>query len=358
MWRLLSFSILLALSTNLPALDKPQAGDIVGRHLFGLAANVNGDPLLVDERPLIYAGSQFDLPLNAYGISALISGFGDTIGAIYVTSIDKETQRSIDTVALPLGELGGISKPRGGVVSPWNTVLFGEAAYIDAAEPQEFIDRFKPYFNGKDERVHPYHYGWVDEAIVLNQKGDAKLIKNYALGRVSASQLEMMPDGKTLYLFDQDNHGLLYLFVSDAEGSLVKGSLYGITLEGDKLHYEALGNTSALKMKFKLKRIAFKDLFDSLPPQEGSCAAAYTLVKTPFSDECLKPVKKNRRYAGLFEPSRTLALKLQGGEPSRFSKVTFTPGKVELTTRAGDTLHYPLTANESLGSQYIIQGTK
>jgi hypothetical protein len=358
MFRIVNLLALICLSISAMAADSMATGTVIGRHIFGLATNANDEPLLVDEVPLIFPNSEFDLRVEAFGATSVISGFGDAIGGLYLTRLDSDAQHPVDTSALQTGELGGISKPRGGITTPWNSVLFGEAEYIDAANPRHFINAYKPFYKGKGDLVKPYNYGWVDEAIVLDKQGSAKVIKNYALGRVSASQLTMMPDGKSLYLFDQENHGLLYLFVSDGDSSLTSGTLYGISLDGGNVDYIKLGSSSALKMKFKLKRISFKALFDSVPLKDGVCADGYVPVGDPVVDECLKVVKKNRRYVGLFEPARMLAIKRHGQELTRFTQVTFTNDKVELTTRAGVSRHYALMANDKIGSQYIMQGAK
>jgi hypothetical protein len=353
-----AITILIGLSLCVSAVAEPKlyTGEVIGKHIFGLAYDANQAPVKIENKALIFNESKFDKKVVLPHRRAVISGFGDAIGGLYLTYLDEEEERPVDTVSFSLGDIGGITRPRSGILTPWNSVLFSEAKAVDAARPDKFIEQYKPFYRGRAELVNPYNYGWVDEAIILQKQGKVKLIKNYAIGRVFASQLTMMPDGKTLYLFDKENYGLLYLFVSDKQGSLTSGTLYGVSLDDGKVTYEALGKRSALKMKFKLKRVTFNNLFESVTPQAGECPGDYNNINLLSENECLRLVRKNRKYAGIFEPARVFALKREGNAMSKFMQVTFGQGRVEMTTISGDKFSYTLSVNDGLDSQYIIQG--
>jgi hypothetical protein len=348
-----------ALTANAQEIDKQHlvSGSVVGRHIFGLATDVNGDPLLLSEKPLIFAATTFEQTLSVDDKAFVISGFGDTLGGLYLSRYNAQSKQYLDTVSFQLDGVDGLSRPRGGQATAWNTVLFAEAQLIDAAKAQGFIDGFKAFYKGKAEMVKPYHYGWVAEAVVLDKQGKAKLIKNYAVGRVFASQLMMMPDGKTLYLFDRENAGILYLFVAEKANSLTKGTLYGISLDNGKPVYDLLGHQSALKLKFKLKKIGFNKLFASAAKEGDGCPAKFVHINTLYGEECLKVKKRNRKYAGLFEPVRTLAIRRQGRPLSKFTKVEYEQdnNQLVLTREGGVSQTYGLGQGVDIDSKYIIQ---
>lgn len=334
------------------------SGSVVGRHIYGLATDVNGDPLLIEEKPLIYSSSNFDvrLPMND-DQEAVISGFGDILGGLYLSQYQTRTGKYIDSRSFALKGVEGLSAPQGGAVTAWGTVLFGESALVDAAKPDNFIKEFKPFYKGKPELVKPYNYGWLGEAILLDDRGAAKVIKDYAVGRVAPSRIFMMPDGETLYLFDKENSGHLYLYRSDDKNSLTKGSLYGVSVDDGRIHYQLLANSSALKVKFKLKKISFRDIYNTAIPDNGQCPKGFTYVATFYGEECLKQNRKARKYAGIFEPIRTAAFKRKGRPLTRFSDVNFQMDDLQvlLAVNGKSSRSYTLGGVEKMGSHYIIQ---
>ena len=121
-----------------------------------------------------------------------------------------------------------------------DSILLSENHIIDAANPKEFTDTFRPYFKGKSSLVNPYKYGWVSEIIVLDAKGEAKAIKSFSLGRLFANQVLLMPDGKTVYLLDK--LGNLYVFIAEQANSLAKGKLYAVINRKGNIDYELFGS--------------------------------------------------------------------------------------------------------------------
>lgn len=338
--------------------DELVTGSVVGKNIFGLANDVNGDPLMIDGMPLIFETNTFNKKISSVdGKSFFVSGFGDVLGGLYLSIFDDETKHYIDTSSFNLSMVGGLSNPRGGVSVSWGSVLFSEAVLVDGADSASFIDVFKSYYKGKADMVKPYNYGWVAEAILLDNKGGAKLIKNYSIGRLFASQLYLMPDGRSLYLFDAENTGQLYFYVAAVAESLTDGTLYGVNFVNGKADYALLGSTSALKMKFKLKKISFGKLFDTSPLKDGRCASGFNQIVTVYGEECLKQKKKNRKYTGLFEPVRTLAMKSKNHSRVKLTDIKYDQenNRLELTTEDGSSMKFSLGHNGKLNSRYVIE---
>ena len=351
---LILFTLLATISANGQELS---TGSVVGRHIYGLARDVNGDPLLLNETPLIYDSTGFEQRLPVGDKLFIVSGLGDTLGGLYLTQYDVKTRRYIDTLSFDLTQVDGLTRPRGGIKTPWNSVLLGESEIIDSAIPQTFVDQYKYFYKGQADLVNAYHYGWPTEAIILDEDGASKIIKDYAVGRVFASEIYLMPDGKTLYLFDGDNTGLLYLFVADKINSLSSGTLYSVSIDSGKAVYKFLGHSSALRMKLKMKKIEFDKLFDKAPVENNSCADKFIYVNTIFGEECLKTNTKNKRYAGLFEPVRMTAIQRVGQPLTVFSEVELMPEnkQITLTIKNGSKRNYRLGQNTGMGSNYVIQ---
>ena len=269
------------------------SGKVIGRHIYGLAHDYQGDPVLINDRPLIYKESSFEQVLKVADKSFMISGFNDAIGSVYITRMDNSASKQLDTVDLNLASVDGFSQPTDASLTNWNSLLLTESGLIDAAKPDAFIDAFKPYYKGKANLINPYNYGWVSEVILLDSQGKAKAIKNYALGRMFAQQVIAMPDGKTIYTLDRS--GNLYLFVADQVNSLAKGQLYAVSRQQDRIKYDLLGNSAALKVKFKLKKATFNSIFQTTVVKNKRCNKKYTYVNTIYGEECLKLNKKFKK---------------------------------------------------------------
>jgi len=335
-----------------------EGGDIVGRNIFGLAMDAKGNPVMLDGEPLIHSGAGQSVDFAQATQRFRVTAFGDAIGSLFVTQMGAETGMPIDTEALNLDSIGGLAAPGLMQETLWNTALLGETGAIDAANPAAFIETFKPYFNQRDDRVNPYHYGWLTEVVVLDDKGAAKAIKSYAAGRVMADQLWVMPDARTFYLLDSQHAGHLYVFVSEQPNSLSKGELFVAHSNKGRIKLESLGKSSALKVKFKLKKAVFDQVFERQPLQEAQCRKGFKLAHSHFGTECLKPHKRNKRYTGLLEPARYAAWKgwkaIDGGiKTAEFDALQ---KSVTLHTHT-QRLTLVLASDSKIGSDYILQET-
>ena len=60
--------------------DALTTGSVVGRQIYGVAYDVNNDPLMLGETTLIFKNSVFETTVASAGKKFLITGFGDTLG--------------------------------------------------------------------------------------------------------------------------------------------------------------------------------------------------------------------------------------------------------------------------------------
>ncbi|MDH3326488.1 MAG: hypothetical protein OEM38_07215 [Gammaproteobacteria bacterium] len=372
--KIISNNFLLLLLTCSITVDAQElvSGSVIGRHIFGLATDYQGDPVLIKDSPAIYKRSLFDEKISIENHSIMVSVLNesnknnDSIAGVYITQLEPKTNRPLDTVALDLSTIGGLSSPGGFTRTKWNSILVTESGIFNSVHPSEFIDIFKPYYKGKSKLVNPYNYGWVSEIIALSSQGQgkAKAIKNYAVGRLFANQVILMPDGKTIYLLDKI--GNLYLFISEQANSLVKGELYVINRQQGQIKHTSLGKTSALKVKFKLKKITFDSLFQASKPINQGCSKKFKYIKTIYGEECLKLKPRNKKYTAVFEPIRSMALQGISSFTTENSRMEFNAENNQLIIEHTDKTKIYLdfdpkqdqNQNHKLNSQFIIKETK
>jgi len=350
------FFILLLLANQAVAAGIA-GGEVVGRQIYGLAVDYQGDPLLESDRPVIYPHSDSDEVISVEDKRFLVSIFKHTVGGVYITTINTETQKYLDTSALDVANIEGLSSPTGSISTAWNSLLLTEGALIDAARPQSFIEAYKSYYKEKANLVKPYNYGWVSEVIVLNAQGEAKVIKNFAMGRVFSDQLLAMPDGRTFYMLDSEQSGNLYLFIAEKKYSLAKGALYVVNREQGELVPLLLGETSAIKIKFRLNKINYSTIFEVAEPNQQRCESGFKYINSVYGEECLKLKSKNKKYAGIFEPIRSAALKGVNSFSSDVNGMAFDAQstKIIFSKNDGSKISFSVGDHPQLDSQYIIQ---
>lgn len=337
-----------------------QSGHIIGKHIFGLARDHQLSPLMVGEDPLIHKSDavhhDFGLAERTYTVSL----FNHSPGSVYLSEKSIDGEGYLDTHALDLEPVSGLARPVAGVKTPWGSLLFSESENVDAANPGEFISTMAPFFKGKDDLVNPYHYGWPAEVVLIEAEGrpgEAKVIKDYGVGRVSASQILVMPDAKTVYLLDGEHSGNLYVFVAEQANSLTQGTLYGVVFDGGSVTYHELGQGAALKTKFRLRRASFDTFFDSEQPQNGECPAGFGYSESVYGSECLKVQDRSQAYVGLFEPIRTMALLPKSADQKMIRSIRFDSTNQSLSLVQADQQEraFPLKPNSEMQSQYIME---
>ena len=172
---------------------------------------------------------------------------------------DLEASRMVD-----LSPIDGGQVLCSGVVTPWGTPLLAEEYFFYNTamwnHPNNYNADEKPGFAGGDDNVYikpvnmqrylgrmanPYRYGYLIEIANAASQNDERLIKRYATGRLSHEIAQVMPDGRTLYMSDDDSAiysdkkyntasgGVLFKFVADKPGDLSAGTLYAAKLTQD-----------------------------------------------------------------------------------------------------------------------------
>ncbi|KZX76173.1 hypothetical protein A3715_02105 [Oleiphilus sp. HI0009] len=302
---LLSFLLaqnLFAQETDNPEKGQLQSGKVIGQHIFGLAHDVSGDPLLVDDSALIYPNPLATFEVDIKEQVFQVSLFDHLFGGAYLSRLDDGL--TVNTQAIDFGDVNGVSSIGAATKTEWSSVLFTEHQLIDA-KSSDHKSLYVDYFKGQSDLHKPYNYGWLNEIVVLDEYGTNKAIKNFVAGRLFASHLLAMSGGQEFYFFDARYSGNLYLFKADQPQSFAKGTLYVVDDRGVSTE---LGQSSALKMKFKLKKTEFSDVFEVDEPLNKQCSKGMTFIRTVYGEECLSVLKKNRKYAGQFEPIRSSAL--------------------------------------------------
>ena len=124
-----------------------------------------------------------------------------------------------------------------GSISPWGNPLLSEELYfadtVDWNNPdyqyhsdqQELADYLGHYPN-------PYDYGWIVE-IEDADTASPTFDKQFAMGRFSHENAQVMPDEKTVYLSDDEYGTVLFKFIADTAGNLESGTLYAARLSQD-----------------------------------------------------------------------------------------------------------------------------
>ena len=115
-------------------------GQVIGRNIFGLATDANHDPLLINEDPLIYDAVSFQQTMRVGSNTFVVSGFNHLLGSLYLTRYTADTKTALDTFALDLPSVEGLSHPTGAILSPWQTLMFSESQVSDAAQAAGFVD--------------------------------------------------------------------------------------------------------------------------------------------------------------------------------------------------------------------------
>ena len=356
---LLYFFIFAAMGTNSHAGIEPlRNGAVVGRHVFALVKDSQNKPLQQQGKIKIYSQKPCQHDLAMANKQYRVSVFSQEVGAIYLSYPDKSKQKWLDTENIALGGVKGLYFPDCGQKTPWGSILSSETGLLDARDRKKLKRIFTPYLGASIKTASPYDYGWLFEVILLDQQGHVKVIKNYAAGRTAASQVLLMPDQKTIYLYDGKFSGHLYLFIADKAASLSQGRLYVLYEQEGRIQYQLLGKGSALKMKFKLKKMRFNRIFKHKPLKKQQCAKGYKIANSYYGQECLKLQKRNKKYAGLFEPIRFAAY--LGIKPLLTKGLTLLPVRNGLQVFQQKTLQqaFVFAPGSSLNSNFIIRKSK
>lgn len=358
---LLLISVICALCGTNTIASELASGEVIGRHIFGLARDYQQSPVMIGEDPLIHQGKvshhEFVVAGDGGKQNYTVSLFSDSLGSAYLTERGADLASYLDTHALDLEPVAGLTRPGSGIKSPWGSLLFSESTDLNTAAPETFVEEMVPFFKGNKELVNPYHYGWLAEVILSEIAGETKVIKDYGVGRVAASQIILMPDAQTLYLLDADFSGNLYVFVAGQANSLTQGTLYGVLFDGRTVTYHKLGQGAALKTKFRLRNARFASFFDSEQADSGQCSEGFKFIESIYGQECLKLQKRTESYAGLLEPVRVMALQAgsESHKPVRAMEYDAASKRLTLIQADQQKRAFPLNTDSTLQSQFIME---
>ena len=245
-----------------------KAGDTLGSgELFGGVYNAAGELMYVSNAPdfngFVPTGAN-----TGYLYTGWEGAGRDGASAISKLSLMREggTWKAdlASSKMLDLSSVHGGAVLCSGLVTPWGTPLLAEEYFFyntavwnhpdnhDADERAGFqdgndINYIKPknmaQYLGK--MANPYRYGYMIEINNAASAEGEQLVKHYATGRLSHETAAIMPDGKTVYMTDDDSAvyshkeyntasgGVFFKFVADVAGDLSAGTLYAARLTQD-----------------------------------------------------------------------------------------------------------------------------
>lgn len=223
-----------------------QTGDTYGGKLakgLGHIYSMVGDELILEN----------DMPdFNGFiqtgaGKGYLFTNWEMYPGGMSRMAIEKDNQGSwtvTDAMMLDFDGVKGTAANCFGSVTPWNTPLTSEEWIVDSkVDTTTHPDWNNPAVMNTDiigymwqltapDAPNPYRYGYIAE--VQNPTlNEPMVVKHYALGRFEHENATVMPDGKTVYLSQDDTGGVLFKFVADTPEDLSAGTLYGAKLTQD-----------------------------------------------------------------------------------------------------------------------------
>lgn len=215
-----------------------------------LAAGL-GHIYTLDEQTLILENDMPDF--NGYvstgdGEGYLFSNWEELPGGMSRMKIEKDAQGAwtvTDAMMLDFSPVWGTAANCFGSMTPWNTPLTSEEWVVDSAvdsttdadwnDPDEIANNSRlgrMWELTAPDASNPYKYGYIAE--VTEATSDAPVIvKHFALGRFEHENATVMPDGKTVYLSQDDTGGVFFKFVADTAEDLSAGTLYGAKLVQD-----------------------------------------------------------------------------------------------------------------------------
>jgi len=186
---------------------------------------------------------------NGEGKGYLFSNWEMYPGGISRMAIEKGDDgmwNVTDAMMVDFSAVNGTAANCFGSVTPWGTPLSSEEWIVDSTvdsttdadwnDPAKVEDSSQIIGNMWDlmapDAPNPYDYGYIIE--ITNPMSDAPVpVKHFALGRYEHENATVMPDGKTVYLSQDDTGGVLFKFIADTANDLSSGTLYGAKLTQD-----------------------------------------------------------------------------------------------------------------------------
>ncbi len=222
-----------------PLLDNPQADVRTEPYFSGMPdgstllaiPGLSRDTAAVQGRPLVLLTQFESLRRNRLGRRP--AGRLPMPMGLTVLDQDPDSQRLqvVSYRPLDMSSIGGLWGPCAASRTPWGSHLGGEEYEPDARSYERdpggsaVMAMQRSYGIREKRRASAYGYGHLFEVTV-----DAQLRafprRRYALGRFSHELAVVMPDQRTVYMTDDHEHGVLFMFVAARAGDLSEGTLY------------------------------------------------------------------------------------------------------------------------------------
>jgi len=132
--------------------------------------------------------------------------------------------------------VGGTWVNCGGSMTPWGTILTGEESndntmtnalmYNGGTRFRDTANWQVPVFNGQQVNKSIKRHQNMNWVVEVDPATARAVKKHYNMGRASHELGYAMPDGRTVYVTDDDTPAAFYKFVSDTAGNYNSGQLY------------------------------------------------------------------------------------------------------------------------------------
>ena len=328
-----------------------RSGQEVGGGTYGLVYDQNSEVITAkDGSQKISIDNDFASLIKKDNKLFMVSHFETRPAAMYITELNqnKTTGKltAISTKNIDFSSFNGLWVPCAGSVTPWNTHLGSEEYPPDASKVDEngsigsYYDAMAAYVGGDLKALNPYDYGWTPEIEVLNEKGDVKVQKHYAMGRFAHELAYIMPDEKTAYLSDDGTNGVFYKFVADKAKDLSAGTLYAAkwTQKSGKgggtanITWVDLGHATNAEIKAALDaKKKFGDIFTVADRNvDNTCPSGFTTSNWAAKNECLKINAGMEKIASRLESGRYAGMKGATTEFSKMEGITHNPKNKEM----------------------------
>jgi len=209
--------------------------DVYGNR-FGQVNKMDGSLKIMCNHP---DGNMF-LPINEAGtIGYLYTNYECRPGAVGKIYIEKQGAgwAVLDGENVNFDDVYGTWNNCNASVTPWLTGLSSEEYEPIAVKNgwQKNVEDMTIYMG---RQANPYDYGWLVE-LTPDSNGEVattRVVKHYAMGRLSYEMGRVMPDEKTVYSGDDGTGVVLVKYVADEPRNLGAGTLYAakITQQADE----------------------------------------------------------------------------------------------------------------------------
>ena len=224
-----------------------QTGDTFGTDLpegLGHIYTLDGEELVLENDMPDFNG----FISTAEGEGYLFSNWEELPGGMSRMKVEKDEfgmWEVTEAMMLDFSPVWGTAANCFGSMSPWGTPLTSAEWVVNSAVDTTTSPSWNtPEAVSTDARLgrmwqmtapdapNPYNYGYIAE-VTEPLADEPVIVKHFTMGRYEHENSTVMPDGKTVYLSQDDTGGVLFKFVADTAEDLSAGTLYGAKLTQD-----------------------------------------------------------------------------------------------------------------------------